>query len=176
MIDIVEQAKQSPRNATPLGWDATHLRYPGVNTCLTVSTIGKARFGKTNAQGMLVGLHLGLFMGAGQEGGAGSEDSAMISPAHLGLYLDMLVQHAWVRGGGAERIYIAGAVDVWRASAPTLWRQVQTTTDVWHVKMHAPVEIVRFDDDVCATVDINVTRAGVGFTTVGGGAAVPVLV
>lgn len=167
MIRIAEQAKQSPRNATPLGWDATHLCYPGVNTCLTISAIGKPHFGKTSKEGMLVGMHLGLFMGAGEEGGKGSEHSKMIDDAYLGLYLYMLGQHAWVRGGGAERLYIAGAVDVWRSSAAAQWRQVTATLDVWSTKMRAPVEIVRFDDDVCATVDVHVTRAGVRFTTVG---------
>lgn len=175
MVNIVEQAKQSPRNATPLGWDPTHLCYPGVNTCLTISAIGKANFGKTRKEGMLVGMHLGLFMGAGEEGGKGSEDSTMIDDAYLGLYLHMMEQHAWVRGGGAERLYIAGAVDVWRCSAASQWRKVTTTLDVWSTKMRAPVDIVRFDDDVCATVDVHVTRAGVRFTTVGTDDAVPQL-
>src|SRR5581483_5108766 len=85
MVNIVEQAKQSPRNATPLGWDATALCYPGVNTCLTISAIGKPNFGKTKKEGMLVGMHLGLVMGAGEEGGKGSEDSKMIDDAYLGL-------------------------------------------------------------------------------------------
>ena len=54
MVSVVEQARQNPVNATPLGWDVTEVKYPAVNTCTTVTVCG---------QKGLVGLHLGLMMG-----------------------------------------------------------------------------------------------------------------
>lgn len=167
MKSIVEQAKQNPSNATPIDWDAEKICYPGVNTCLTVTTIGK--------NGLLVGMHLGLFMGAGQAGGKGSENSKMIDDAYLGMYLFVLEQHTWVRGGGAERIYVSGALDVWKQNAGKQWQQVKTAVDVWSKKMGAPVVEVAFDDEKSMTVDIYVIRGGVQFTTPGTDTAVRAL-
>lgn len=175
MISIVEQAKQSPSNATPVGWDTEKLCFPGVNTCLTITAVGKLTFGKAMKQGQLVGMHLGLFMGAGQEGGGGSENSTMISDAHLDMYLRVMEQHAWIRGGGASRIYLAGALDVWKQNAAAKWRKVASTMDVWSRKMAAPVSAVAFDDDKSMTVDIYVDRGGVKFTTPGTDRDVPAL-
>lgn len=172
MNSIVEQAKQKPSNATPVGWDAEKICYPGVNTCLTVTTIGRNTSGKA---GLIVGMHLGLFMGAGQEGGKGSENSTMIDDAYLGMYLFVLEQQAWVRGGGAERIYISGAIDVWKQNAQNQWRQVTTAVGVWGKKMAAPIDIVAFNDAQHMTVDIYVTRAGVRFTAPGTDTAVGAL-
>lgn len=161
MIKIVEQAKQSPRNSTPVGWDADTLCFPKVNTCLTISTVGKDG-------GKLVGLHLGLFMGAGEEGGKGSENSTMIDEAHLEMYLHVQEQQAWVRGNGASDIYVAGAVEVWQCSAPTLYSLIERTVDVWATKMGATLHkpFKQFDDGKTGstTVDVYVTRQGVRFT------------
>jgi hypothetical protein len=87
MVSVVEQGRQKPMNATPMGWDVTEVKYPGVNTCTTVTACG---------QKGLVGLHLGLFMGAGEEGGKGSENAAMIDNAYLDMYLHMMKQQAYV--------------------------------------------------------------------------------
>jgi hypothetical protein len=73
MVSVVEQARQNPVNATPLGWDVTEVRYPAVNTCTTVTVCG---------QKGLVGLHLGLMMG-------GDLPDPTIDNSYLDMYLNM---------------------------------------------------------------------------------------
>src|SRR5271154_7148008 len=123
MVSIVEQGRQVPMNATPFGFDMAEVVYPGVNTCTTVTAYG--------GRG-LAGLHLGLFMGAGEEGGKGSADSKMIDNAYLDTYLNVLKQQAYVKAATITQkrafnvnvesktlggIYVAGALVVWRDSA-----------------------------------------------------------
>ena len=87
---IVEQAEQSPRNATPLGWDKNDVLYPGVNTCLTVTAVGKDN---------LVGLHLGIRMYQGEKDvksgyfPVAKGAPGLIDAEHLNLYLDFMEKH-----------------------------------------------------------------------------------
>lgn len=159
---IAEQARQNPRNATPIGWDAEELCYPAVNTCITISAIGGAKFERRKEQrdGMLVGLHLGMFMGAGEEGGKGSEDSKPIDDAYLDMYLYVMEKHVWLKAGGAKRLIVTGATEMWEQAASVQWRKITTTLGVWRKKMNFDLEIIQFDDSVLQSVDIYVSRSG----------------
>jgi hypothetical protein len=79
------------KNATPIGRDPSEVVYPGVNTCATLTACCLKN---------LIGMHLGLFMGTGEEGGWGSEMSEMIDAACLGLFLHVFQQHVTVHGAG----------------------------------------------------------------------------
>jgi hypothetical protein len=153
MVSITEQAKQSPMNATPLGRDPLEIEYPSVNTCVTVTAVCPKN---------LIGLHLGLMMGAEK-----SADSTMIDLAHLGLYLQVLGQHIKVNGGGnASKVYIAGALAVWKDNASALWNSLKTEA----LKLagnSSKLDMLQFDDTKAETVDIRVSSKGVQFTKVG---------
>ena len=173
MVSVAEQARQNPMNATPLGWDAADVKYPAVNTCTTVTACGQ--------KGM-VGLHLGLFMGAGEEGGKGSENAKMIDNAYLDLYLQMMKQQAYVRAAGTvvrqmgnlrkedkklDAIYVAGALQVWVDSAPNMWTRLKDNLGRFAKESGATLQYFQFDDSKIATVDIFVTKAAVKFTKAG---------
>jgi hypothetical protein len=159
MVSIVEQAKQNPMNATPIGRDGSEIQYPGVNTCATVTACCLKN---------LIGMHLGLFMGAGEEGGRGSEMSAMIDLAHLGLFFHVFEQHVKVHGGGEPRkIFVAGALDVWKSSARPQWNFLKTESLKLVGNDNSKWNAVQFDDSNAMTVDIYVTWKGVQFTKVG---------
>jgi hypothetical protein len=158
MVSIAEQARQNPMNATPIGRDPVEVKYPAVNTCATVTVCCLSN---------LIGLHLGLFMGAGEEGGKGSESSEMIDLARLDLFLHVLRQHVRVYGGGEPRkIYVAGALAVWQTVGPQ-WPYLKS--ELAKLLPNKPHELryVQFDDSVVTTVDIYVTFGGVQFTQVG---------
>jgi hypothetical protein len=178
MVSVVEQGRQNPMNATPVGWDVADVKYPGVNTCTTVTACG---------QKGLVGLHLGLFMGAGQEGGKGSENAAMIDNAYLDLYLHMMKQQAYVRAAGTvtrqlgnlrkedkklDTIYVAGALQVWAGSAPAIWSRLRSNLERFAKESGARLEYFQFDDSKVMTVDIFVNKGAVKFTKVGEAAVV----
>ncbi len=178
MISVVEQGRQKPMNATPLGWDATDVKYPAVNTCTTVTACG---------QKGLVGLHLGLFMGAGEEGGKGSENAAMIDNEYLDMYLHMMKQQAYVRAAETvmrqvlnvqrqdrklDVVYVAGALQVWVDSAPSMWARLKGNLEKFAKEAGARLEYFQFDDRKVATVDILVTKGAVKFTKAGEAAAV----
>lgn len=169
MVKIVEQALQSPPNATPIGWDATTLVYPGVNTCATISTLPRGNR-KSQSAGMLVGLHLGLLMAPYEQG----KDAEAIDQDHLDLYLDILQRHTAVKGYGAKAIYVAGALEVWMTNAKQLWAHLKRALHVWSTKSGAPVRYLQFDPNVAFTADITVTSAGVTFAVTGSGTPVPV--
>lgn len=181
MVSVAEQARQVPVNATPFGFDVAKILYPGVNTCVTVTLFG--------ARG-LAGLHLGLFMGAGAEGGKGSEDSKMIDQAYLDTYLNVLKLQAYVKAStvtqkkalnvnveskSLEGIYVAGALDVWRASGRQMWNYLKAYLDKLAKDNNLKVQYFLFDDDVAATVDIHVQKMSVKFTKVGTETAVSTL-
>ena len=158
MVSIPEQARQNPMNATPIGWDPGEVKYPGVNTCTTITACCLKN---------LIGMHLGLFMGAGEEGGKGSEQSAMLDVAHLDLFLHVFRQHITVNGGGPPRkIYIAGALAVWKSSARPLWNYLKTEVGKLVGGDSSKLAWVQFDDDTIMTVDIYVTWKGVQFSEV----------
>lgn len=169
MVSIAEQARQTPMNATPFGFDAAEVLYPGVNTCATVTAFG--------ARG-LAGLHLGLFMGAGEEGGRGSEQSKMIDKAYLDLYLDILKKQAYVKaatiaqrkavGVTVERksidgVIVAGALEVWQSSNRALWNQLKAWVEKLAEEHGLKPRYFQFDDTKADTVDIHVNRQGVQF-------------
>lgn len=173
MVSIPEQARQVPKNATPYGFDAAEVLFPGVNTCATVTIFG--------ARG-LAGLHLGMFMGAGEEGGKGSEDSKMIDNAYLDMYLHVLKLQAYNRAStltkgkafkvevekkSLDGILVAGAIDVWRASAVGQWNFIKAYLAKIANDNGITVQYYQFDDEQAMTVDIYVQRTGVRFTKVG---------
>jgi len=180
MMSIAEQARQKPMNATPFGFDVVEVLYPAVNTCATVTAFG--------GRG-LAGLHLGLFMGAGEEGGKGSEDSKPIDNAHLDLYLHVLKQQAYVKAATVVRkkafnvnvesksldgIYVAGALEVWKTSfRNTLWKALTDYLKAFAKESGARLEYFQFDADVESTVDIHVNKMGVRFTKVDSDEDVP---
>lgn len=180
MVRIAEQARQKPMNATPFGFDVAGVVYPAVNTCATVTAFG--------GRG-LAGLHLGLFMGAGEEGGKGSENSKMIDNAYMDMYLHVLKQQAYVKATTVTRskflnvnvdrkslegIYVAGALEVWKTSfRETLWKTLKEYVSKLAQESGARVEYFQFDADVESTVDIHVNKAGVRFTNVDGNVEVP---
>jgi hypothetical protein len=164
MVSIPEQARQNPRNATPIGRDTSEVKYPGVNTCTTITACCLQN---------LIGMHLGLFMGAGEEGGKGSEQSEIIDLGRLELYLHVLRQHITINGGGpARKIYIAGALDVWKTSARSQWNYLKA--ELLKLVGNDPSKLswVQFDDEQSMTVDIFVTWKGVQFSEVDNRAAV----
>ncbi len=165
MISVVEQARQNPVNATPLGWDVTQVKYPAVNTCTTVTACG---------QKGLVGLHLGLMMG-------GDIPDPTIDNSYLDMYLNMTRQQAYVRAAGTvtrqlgnlrkedkklDTIYVAGALGVWVASAPKIWARLKDNLGKFAKETGARLEYFQFDDSKVTTVDIYVTKAAVKFTEV----------
>ena len=173
MVSVVEQGRQNPMNATPVGWDVADVKYPAVNTCTTVTACG---------QKGLVGLHLGLLMGAGQEGGKGSEDAKIIDNAYLDMYLHMMKQQAYVRAAGTvtrqvlnvqresrklDAIYVAGALQVWVDSAPGMWSRLKENLNKFANEAGARIDYVQFDDRKITTVDIYVTKGAVKFTKAG---------
>jgi hypothetical protein len=180
MVSIAEQARQNPKNATPFGFDMAEVVYPGVNTCATVTAVGGRGF---------AGLHLGLYMSAGEEGGKGSENSKPIDDAYLDMYLHVLKQQAYVKAAtmtqrtalnrsvarkSLDRIYVAGALAVWKSSfRNTLWKKLKEYASKLAEESGAQLEYFQFNDDVAFTVDIHVNRAGVRFTKVDSDDQVP---
>ena len=173
MVSVPEQARQIPMNATPFGFDTTEIVYPAVNTCATVTLFG--------ARG-LAGLHLGMFMGAGEEGGKGSENSRMLDQTYLDTYLHVLKQQAYVKAAtetqktiinvnvkstSLDGIYVAGALEVWKSSSLALWNRLKSSLDKLAQENNVKVKYFQFDDAASFTVDVHVQKTGVRFTQVG---------
>ena len=153
MIEIVEQAKQQNVNQAPLGSDEKAICFPSVNTCLTVTTVGK--------DGKLSGLHLGMYMAP--EGN--STDSRQIGEKDVDGYLNALKKKL-DESGGADRIYIAGCVNMWQGTMPGILDRIRSTATSWAKEAGGKLEAsIQFDDSDPSneTVDIQVTQKGVKF-------------
>ena len=165
MQDIVEQAKQSPPNGTPIGWDDACVRYPGVNTCMTVTAVPNA--------GPIVGLHLGLVMhNTGSDGKLDPSMPQMLDQAYVDLYLWALRARLGANKAKRCKFYIAGAKRVWRPTNPVLWDHLCRSVDAMKGSFRGTLDVSGFDDDEEMTVDIYVDNAGVRYTAAGGDTAV----
>ena len=98
MVDVVEQAYTDA--ATPMGWDNATIRFPSISSCMAVCIRPK------HATGALVGLHLGLFMGAKLGGD-------IITPGQVDKYLADFFKLCGSKGFGASAVMLMGMWDIW---------------------------------------------------------------
>lgn len=153
MQRIVEQARQTPINATPIGWSDGGVVFPKVNTCLTITSIAPV--------GPAIGLHLGMFM---DDTGPHSAMPSVLPKDHLTSYLNVMEKHVGVKQTMPIRIYIAGCVWLWQSQQPGLWTVITKWAEVTAAKYTGTVKPpMQFDDRASYTVDIEVTGTGVKF-------------
>jgi len=144
---IVEQAKQVPINAVPIGWDSEEIIFPGVDTCLAIGVVGSSEAGK-----MLVGMHLGMFKGEYVKG-----NSALVDNAYLELCLYMMRAHFSLKCKKVKHIYIAGPFDFWRGSSEllSLFTIIKAKLEDWRKKTKAEIVVWDTSEVPGGTVDVH---------------------
>lgn len=160
MIDIQEQRYQIPMNGPPVRSDPNGIRYPAVNTCITVTFV---------FTDILVGVHLGMSMGVDDTSPAYREltaDAHWITNANIQTYMHdarRLIGPVGRRGrrGTAQGVYILGNILFWR-DMPFLhgaWNYLRDGCNRWAGEMGVNCIARYWNDKAANTVNIYVDRS-----------------
>lgn len=168
MKQIPEQARQTPVNATPMGWDNDGVIFPSVNTCLCIASVP--------ITGPVIGMHLGITMddAGGHFAKADTNGAPTLPQDLLRNWLRLMELQISVRQTKPIRVFVAGSVAVWRGNVADHYRVVTAWARETARKYGGQyIDPIQYDDDVSYTVDIYVDANGVRFTEPGNDTAVP---
>lgn len=168
MERISEQARQTPVNATPMGWHDNGVIFPSVNTCLCIASVPTA--------GPVIGMHLGITMddAGGDFAKADTYGAPTLPQDLLNNWLRLMELQIGVRQTKPIRVYVAGSVDVWRGNVADHYRIVTAWARETARKYAGQyIDPIQFNDRVSYTVDIYVDGNGVRFTEQGNDTVVP---
>jgi hypothetical protein len=158
MVDIKEQKHQIPMNDPPVDSDPNEIRFPSVNTCITVT------FHFTD---ILVGVHLGLAMGVRDElmrgkdldmAGTVIQDADIQTYMHAARSLMPGASGRRVRRTTASAVYILGAIQVWQGNLPGPWGYLRDGCKRWARELGVNCYAYSWDDITADTVNIYVRQ------------------